>query len=139
MKLPVNTSFFSSFLLAALLTTSSYVCAGEPVNLKKTMKEMQLQYKKAIDASSAEAFNSHMAIFKTYLHNAQGYDFSPERKNVSLEGLSKVERYIADIPAATAANLDKVKQQFAHIGELRKEYHKKSKPGIWDLLLSVLK
>lgn len=139
MKLSARKSLLSSLLLTVLLTSSGYVSAGEPLNLKQTMKQMKLQYKEALETRSAESFNQHIAKFKTHLDSAQGYDFSPERKAVSLEGLNKVERFVTQLPPATADNLAQLQQQLKSLDDLRKEYHKKTKPGTWELLLSIFK
>ncbi|WP_299182951.1 cytochrome b562 [uncultured Neptuniibacter sp.] len=139
MKHSVVKATISTLLVSALFITGSYVSAGEPLSLKQTMKQMKLQYKEAMDSRSAESFNQHMTAFKTHLDSAKGYDFSPERKVISLEGLNKVERLVDEIPLATADNLADLKQQLSSIDQLRKEYHKKAKPGTWELLLSIFK
>jgi len=132
-------SLLGSLMLAALLALTGPVIAGEPLTLKQTMKQMRLQYKEALETTSADRFNQYMDTFKVHLGNAQGYDFSPERKKVSLEGLNKVERSLADMPVATAANLAELQLQLRGIDQLRKEYHKKTKPSTWELLLSFFK
>ena len=129
----------SALLLSVLFTTSGYANAGESLNLKQTMKQMRLQYKETMESRSAESFNQRIEAFKTHLRSAQTYDFSPDRKVVSLEGLGKVERFINDIPLATDDNLAELQQQLSSVDELRKEYHKKAKPGTLELLLSIFK
>ncbi len=132
-------SLLGSLLLASLLALTGPVSAGEPLTLKQTMKQMRLQYKEALETSSADSFNQYMDTFKVHLSSAKAYDFSPERKKVSLEGLNKVERSLADMPVATAANLAELQLQLRGIDQLRKEYHKKTKPSTWELLLSFFK
>lgn len=139
MKHSAKKSVLSALLLTVLLTSGGYASAGESLNLKQTMKQMRLQYKEAMETRSAESFNQHIDVFKTHLSSAQGYNFSPDRKVVSLEGLSKVERFITEIPLATDDNLAELQQQLSSVDELRKEYHKKAKPGTWELLLSIFK
>ncbi|MFY0678551.1 MAG: hypothetical protein JXR18_14835 [Neptuniibacter sp.] len=128
-----------SLSLSLLVTFSGYSSAGEPLTLKKTMKQMRLHFKNALETDSAETFNQNLDIFKTHLDSAQEYDFSPERKVISLEGLNKVESFVDAIPPATADNLDVVKQQLSEIDEIRTEYHKKAKPGLWEMFISFLK
>ena len=139
MKLSAKKSVLSSFLLTMLLTSGGYASAGESLNLKQTMKQMRLQYKEAMESRSAESFNQRIEAFKTHLSSAQTYDFSPDRKVVSLEGLGKVERFIDEIPLATEDNLAELQQKLSSVDELRKEYHKKAKPGTLELLLSIFK
>ncbi|WP_420598071.1 cytochrome b562 [Neptuniibacter sp.] len=129
----------SSLSLSLLVTFSGYSSAGEPLTLKKTMKQMRLHYKNALETDSAESFNKNLDIFKTHLDSAQEYDFSPERKVISLEGLNKVENFVDAIPPATADNLAVVKQQLSEIDDIRTEYHKKAKPGLWEMFISFLK
>ena len=129
----------SSLSLSLLVTVSGYSSAGEPLTLKKTMKQMRLHYKNALETDSAESFNKNLDIFKTHLDSAQEYDFSPERKVISLEGLNKVESFVDAIPPATADNLAVVKQQLSEIDDIRTEYHKKAKPGLWEMFISFLR
>ena len=129
----------SSLSLSLLVTFSGYSSAGEPLTLKKTMKQMRLHYKNALETDSAESFNKNLDIFKTHLDSAQEYDFSPERKVISLEGLNKVENFVDAIPTATADNLAVVKQQLSEIDDIRTEYHKKAKPGLWEMFISFLR
>jgi len=129
----------SSLSLSLLVTFSGYSSAGEPLTLKKTMKQMRLHYKNALETDSAESFNKNLDIFKTHLDSAQEYDFSPERKVISLEGLNKVENFVDAIPPATADNLAVVKQQLSEIDDIRTEYHKKAKPGLWEMFISFLR
>lgn len=124
-------------LISVLLTSVGYANAGEPLTLKQTMKEMKLQYKEALETRSAEAFNQRIETFKTHLSSAQAYDFSPERKVISLEGLDKVERFITEMPLATTDNLAELQQQLQSVDQLRKEYHKKAKPSKWELFMSI--
>lgn len=137
MKHDAIKSFFCCLLLGVLLVGNGYADTAKTTSLKQTMKQMQLQYKEALDSQSAESFNKSVATFKLYLSQAQSYKFSPERKAVSLEGLSKVESFIAEIPAATDDNLAELQTRLASIDKVRKEYHKKAKPGVWGLLFSL--
>lgn len=139
MKFFAIKSLLSVYIFTALLGISVNVSAGESVNLKQTMKQMRLQYKEALDTRSAERFNQHIETFKQHLTRAQSYNFSPERKEISLQGLSKVERIVTEIPVATETNLSELQQQLSTIDKLRKEYHKKAKPGTLELLLSIFK
>ncbi|MDI3326820.1 cytochrome b562 [Pontibacterium granulatum] len=139
MKHSATKPLLGSLLLTLLLATAGFANANESPSLKQTMKQMRLHYKEALVSQSAEGFNQHIDAFKTLLNSAQAYEFSPERKAVSLEGLTKVERVVADIPLATADNLAGLQQKIRGVDLLRKEYHKKAKPSTWDLILNLLK
>ncbi len=124
----------TALLLGLLLTNP--VTAGE---LKPTMKEMRLHYKQAIDATSPEQFDQKIKLFLSELQIAREFDFSTEYAQVSLEGLDKVQAIVSKLPPATDANLASLKQELKKVDELRKEYHKKVKPGIFDLLVKTFK
>ncbi len=124
-----------SFLLLAL-TLASPVFAGE---LKPIMKEMRLHYKQALDATAAEQFNREIKLFLTELQQARDFDFSPERAKLSLEGLEKVYTKVSSLPPATEANLATLKAQFKQVDVLRKDYHKKVKPGGFEMLINIIK
>lgn len=122
----------SSLLLGLLLANP--VFAGE---LKPTMKEMRLHYKQAIDATAPEEFNQKIKLFLIELDKARAFDFSSERAQVSLEGLDKVHAKISSLPPATKANLAALKEELKQVDQLRKEYHKKIKPGVFELLVKT--
>jgi len=106
--------------------------------LKPTMKEMRLHFKQALESETPEQFNREIQLFIEELKVAQAFNFSPERKAISLEGLNKVDTIVTALPPATAANLHAHKEQLRQIDTLREEYHDKAKPGVLDLLLEAL-
>ena len=124
----------SLLLLSLFLATP--VMASE---LKPIMKEMRLHYKQAIDATTPEQFNEKVRLFMTELDKARAYDFSSEQEKLSLEGLNKVQAKVNALPSASDENLAAVKEEFKQVDLLRKEYHKKVKPGIFDLLIKTFK
>ncbi|MDX2422777.1 MAG: cytochrome b562 [Amphritea sp.] len=123
-----------TLLLSLLLINSATAGA-----LKPTMKEMRLHYKQAMDARDPVVFNDKIAEFLTQLETARSYKFSPERKELSLEGLNKVQSLVSSLPKATDTNLAELQSQLKEVDQLRLEYHKKVKPGVFDLLLDTFK
>ncbi len=124
----------SLLLLSLFLATP--VMAGE---LKPIMKEMRLHYKQAIDATTPQQFNEKLHLFMTELEKARAYDFPSEQEKLSMEGLDKVQAKVSALPQANDENLAAVKEEFKQVDLLRKEYHKKVKPGIFDLLIKTFK
>ncbi|WP_417226634.1 cytochrome b562 [Amphritea sp.] len=124
------------FVLLISLLLINTVSAGP---LKPTMKEMRLHYKQAVDTQDPTIFNAKIALFLTELQTARAYKFSPERKELSLEGLNKVQNIVSSLPTATDANLAELQGQLKEVDQLRLEYHKKVKPGVFDLLLDTFK
>ncbi|WP_290697361.1 cytochrome b562 [Amphritea sp.] len=121
-------------LLGLLLTTPA--SAGK---LKPTMKEIRLHYKEAIETNKPEQFNQHIQLFLVELQTARNFEFSPERKVLSLEGLNKVQSIVSKLPEATEANLATLQTELKQVDQLRESYHKKVKPGVLDLLIDTLK
>ncbi|UTW03231.1 hypothetical protein KDX31_18215 [Amphritea atlantica] len=126
--------FFMGLLLSLLLSTSATAGA-----LKPTMKEMRLYYKQALDTQDPAVFNDKISQFLTELQTARAFEFSPERKALSLEGLNKVQTLVSGLPEATETNLSQLQTQLKEVDQLRIEYHKKVKPGVFELLLDTLK
>ncbi|MDO6564817.1 cytochrome b562 [Amphritea sp. 1_MG-2023] len=122
-------------LLLSLLTIDTAI-AGP---LKPTMKAMRLHYKQAIDTQDPAIFNDKIAQFLSELETARAYNFSPERKALSLEGLNKVKSQLGRLPKATSTNLSQLQNQLREVDQLRVEYHKKVKPGVFELLLDTFK
>lgn len=125
---------FIGLFLSLLLSTSA--TAGP---LKPTMKEMRLYYKQAIDTRDPAVFNETISRFLTELNTAREFKYSPERKALSLEGLNKLQTLVSSLPKATETNLSQLQTQLREADQLRIEYHKKVKPGVFELLLDTLK
>lgn len=128
--------YLPPLLLAGLL--SSAPLAAEKVTLKQTMKQMRLHYTEALDATDASVFNASVAAMQQQLNIARQYDFSPERKAISLEGLDKVAEQLGNLQA-NSDNLAAQQQQLSTVDSLRKEYHKKTKPGVFELVMNAIR
>lgn len=125
--------------LLPLLISLIFINTAHAGPLKPTMKEMRLHYKQAIDTQDPTVFNAQITLFLTELQTARAYQFSPERKDLSLEGLDKVQTIVHNLPLATDANLAELQNQLKEVDQLRLTYHKKVKPGVFDLLLDTFK
>lgn len=130
-----------TFLLApALFLTLSLLPLNSTAGpLKPTMKEMRLHYKQAMETDSPDQFNREVQLFIQELEVARSFNFSPERKAISLEGLNKVSAIVTGLPEAKTTNLAALQLELKQIDQLREEYHDKAKPGILDLLMDALK
>ena len=119
--------FFSSIALA---NTSK-------IDLAATMKNMKFELSEAYKTESKKEFKLHIDKFSALLATAKRYPYSPERKEVSLQGLNKVAAVVEGINRDLETKpLADVKSQLRAIDDLRKEYHKKNKPSIWQSLFS---
>lgn len=106
------------------------------IDLKVTMKNMRLHFTKAMETNSSAEFNDRIANIDKLLTKAQSYKFSPEHKKTSLEGLNKVAVIITDMHKNTVTDdtLLAAKDKLKQVDSLRKQYHKKNKPSIWQLI-----
>ena len=120
-------------LLFSTLVNSAEI---DSIDLKVTMKQMRLAYTQAMKTTSADEFSTRIDEMSKMLAVAQSYNFSPDRAEMSNQGLDKVESILNSIQQAdiTDENLAVEKAKLEDIDSLRKEYHKKSKPSIWQLI-----
>lgn len=120
-------------LLFSTLVNSAEI---NSIELKVTMKQMRLAYTQAMKTTSADEFTAHIAEMSKRLAVAQSYNFSPDRAEMSNQGLDKVESVLNSIQKidVTDTNLDLAKSKLEQVDSLRKEYHKKSKPSVWSLI-----
>lgn len=120
-------------LLFSTLVNSAEV---DSIDLKVTMKQMRLAYTQAMKTTSADEFTTRIDEMSSMLAVAQSYHFSPDRAEISNQGLDKVASILNSIQqtAITAANLAAAKSKLEDVDSLRKEYHKKSKPSVWQLI-----
>lgn len=134
-------SLYKVTLLPALMGLVLSLSFSNPATagpLKPTMKEMRLHYKQAIETKDSAVFNEKIIQILSRLETAQAFEFSPERKVLSLEGLNKVETLVKGLPTATDANLPQLQAKLKEMDQLRIEYHKKVKPGAFELLMDTL-
>lgn len=129
---------FAQLGLIISLLFSTFVNSAEidSIDLKVTMKQMRLAYTQAMKTTSADEFTTHIDEMSKLLSVVQSYNFSPDRADMSHQGLNKVESVLSSIQQAgvTATNLDIAKSKLEQVDSLRKEYHKKSKPSVWQLI-----
>jgi soluble cytochrome b562 len=120
-------------LLFSTLVNSAEI---NSIELKVTMKQMRLAYTQAMKTTSADEFTAHIDEMSKRLAVAQSYNFSPDRAEMSHQGLDKVESVLNSIQKidVTDTNLDLAKSKLEKVDSLRKEYHKKSKPSVWSLI-----
>ncbi|PKH05666.1 cytochrome b562 [Moritella sp. Urea-trap-13] len=120
-------------LLFSTLVNSAEI---DNIELKVTMKQMRLAYTQAMKTTSADEFTTRIDEMSKMLAVAQSYNFSPDRAEMSHQGLDKVESILNSIQQTdiTEENLTVAKSKLEDVDSLRKEYHKKSKPSVWQLI-----
>jgi len=125
-----------SLIVSLLFSTLVNSAEIDSIDLKVTMKQMRLAYTQAMKTSSADEFSTRIDEMSKMLAVAQSYNFSPDRAEMSHQGLDKVESILSSIQQAdiTDDNLAIAKAKLEDVDSLRKEYHKKSKPSVWQLI-----
>jgi len=125
-----------SLIISLLFSTLVNSAEIDSIDLKVTMKQMRLAYTQAMKTTSADEFSTRIDEMSKMLAVAQSYNFSPDRAEMSNQGLDKVESILNSIQQAdiTDENLAVAKAKLEDVDSLRKEYHKKSKPSIWQLI-----
>jgi len=125
-----------SLIISLLFSTLVNSAEIDSIDLKVTMKQMRLAYTQAMKTTSANEFSTRIDEMSKMLAVAQSYNFSPDRAEMSNQGLDKVESILNSIQQSdiTDENLAVAKAKLEDVDSLRKEYHKKSKPSIWQLI-----
>ncbi|MCE2594867.1 hypothetical protein K6Y31_08575 [Motilimonas cestriensis] len=128
---------FNALLVVFSCLLSGLALANSSIDLEATMKKMKFEISQAYKTESKDEFKSHITSFSQLLQQAKAYSFPPERKDVSMEGLNKVSAVVEKITLEMDDKpLPELKAHLRDIDDLRKEYHKKNKPSIWENLFS---
>lgn len=120
--------WLSLFLSFAFNVTAS-------VDLEKTMKEMGLQFKLAVEAQHVEQLIPPLEQLISLTEQAQQATFADEKVLQFKQGLAQVRTEL--LAARAAAGRDDVTAAQKHLRQvdaLRKQYHKQRKVSIWQLL-----
>lgn len=103
-------------------------------DLEASMKELSHQMKQAMQATDVAAMTTHVTAMQQELAAIQAYKFSSDKQAVFQEGLTKVAQQLTSVQALLAAQkIDEAKTTLQQVDMLKKEYHKKRSPSIWEL------
>lgn len=103
-------------------------------DLEASMKELSHQLKQAMQATDSSKAASHVSNMQQELAAIQAYKFSSDKQAVFQEGLTKVATQLTTAQALLADNkLADAKIALEQVDLLKKEYHKKRSPSIWEL------
>lgn len=139
----MKTMWLKAALVSAtvMMTAMPVALAQEPAqavkatdDLEASMKELSHQMKQAMQATDSSVATSHVSKMQQELAAIQAYKFSNDKQAVFQEGLTKVATQLTTAQALLAQNkLDEAKQALQQVDMLKKEYHKKRSPSIWEL------
>lgn len=115
-----------------LLATQAF---ASDVDLKQIMKEMKLEFKHAAEAQTVDEMQAPVQNLTKLVNTAKTGDFPPERKDLFLEGFNKLTLALDSVENdLEQGNLAQAKDALREVDSLRKEYHEKKKPSIWEKL-----
>lgn len=135
------------WLMAVLLGSAVTVATVSPVqaqqapaavqatdDLEASMKELSFQLKQAMQATEATKAAEHVSKMQAELAAIQAFKFSSDKQAVFQEGLTKVATQLTSAQSLLADNkLAEAKTALQQVDMLKKEYHKKRSPSIWEL------
>lgn len=103
-------------------------------DLEASMKELSFQLKQAMQATEASKAAEHVSKMQAELAAIQAFKFSSDKQAVFQEGLTKVASQLTTAQTLLADNkLAEAKTALQQVDMLKKEYHKKRSPSIWEL------
>lgn len=121
---------------------ASHTFAQEPVakitastDVKKTMKSMSLTYKQAMLATEPSVMLNTVTKLQQLVASVQLVQFDPKRQSILQQGLTEVQLQLDLVHASLiASDIATAKKQLQKVAALKKQYHKKRSPSIWQLL-----
>ncbi len=121
-------------LLIAILCISPVV-NGASFDLKATMQEMKIEFKKAAEANEIKSSIVAVEKLSELITLAQEQTFSPENHKTYQEGFQKVSEALLLVKSELeSGDLSAAKESLKKIDELRIEYHDKRSPSLWKLI-----
>lgn len=122
-------------LLLIVILCISPVVKGASFDLKATMQEMKLEFKKAAEANEIESSIAAVEKLLELITRAQEQTFSPENHETYQEGFQKVSAALILVKSELEnGDLYAAKESLKKIDELRIEYHDKRSPSLWKLI-----
>lgn len=123
-----------ALILTACVALSANVLAAS-VDLKQNMKQMKLEFKQAVEATSVEAMKAPVLKLSELVENSKSGSYPPEKEALYLEGFNKLSVVLDQIEAdLEQGQLEQAKQTLRTVDELRIEYHEQRNPSIWKRL-----
>lgn len=123
-----------ALILTAGLLLATQVFAADS-DLKQIMKQMKMAFKHAAEAQSSSEMAVPIAELTQLVAKAKQGEYPPEKQEIYLEGFNKLEVALGQIENdLEKGELDAAKNALKDVDGLRKEYHEKRNPSIWQRL-----
>ncbi|WP_133471784.1 cytochrome b562 [Paraglaciecola marina] len=129
-------ALYGSLLLGSqVFAQDSVAKVTASTDVEATMKSMALAYKQAMVATEPSAMQSKVTKLKQLVASVQLVRFEPKRQSILQQGLTEVQAQLDLVNASlTEGDMTTAKQQLEKVDALKKQYHKKRSPSIWELL-----
>jgi len=108
----------------------------KPFDLEANMKNMGLEFKKAIKAPNHQVLTEQLVKLNKLVKLSKTAKFPDGKKAISIEGLNKVIKQIElSYKQNEQGQFKQAKETLMKVDNLRKEYHEHHKPpSIWKLI-----
>ncbi|MFT2090961.1 cytochrome b562 [Paraglaciecola sp. 2405UD69-4] len=104
-------------------------------DVEATMKSMALAYKQAMVATKPSVMESKIVKLKQLVASVQLVKFESDRQEILQQGLTEVQAQLDLVQVSlTSGDMTTAKQQLEKVDALKKRYHKKRSPSIWELI-----
>ncbi|WP_289032092.1 cytochrome b562 [uncultured Paraglaciecola sp.] len=129
-------ALYGSLLLGSqVFAQDSVAKVTASTDVEATMKSMALAYQQAMVATEPSAMQSKVTKLKQLVASVQLVRFEPKRQSILQQGLTEVQAQLDLVNASlTEGDMTTAKQQLEKVDALKKQYHKKRSPSIWELL-----
>jgi soluble cytochrome b562 len=103
-------------------------------DIEATMKSMSFTYREAMLATEPSVMQNMINKLQQLVASVQLVQFGQERQSILQQGLTKVQLQLDLVHASlVAGNITAAKQQLEKVIALKKRYHKKRSPSLWQL------
>ncbi|MFT6897756.1 MAG: soluble cytochrome b562 [Paraglaciecola sp.] len=104
-------------------------------DIEATMKSMSFTYREAMLATESSVMQNMVNKLQQLVATVQLVQFSKDRQLILQQGLTEVQLQLDLVQASlVASDITTAKQQLQKVKALKKQYHKKRSPSLWQLL-----
>ncbi|MFT4939760.1 MAG: soluble cytochrome b562 [Paraglaciecola sp.] len=104
-------------------------------DIEATMKSMSFTYREAMLATEPGVMQNMVNELQQLVASVQLVQFGQERQLILQQGLTKVQLQLDLVHTSlVASDITTAKQQLKKVKALKKQYHKKRSPSLWELL-----
>lgn len=104
-------------------------------DVEATMKTMSMTYRQAMLATEPNVMLDMITKLQQLVASVQLVQFDQKRQSILQQGLTEVQLQLDLVHASlVVSDITTAKQQLERVDALKKQYHKKRSPSLWQLL-----